>query len=176
MSNTLGRLDLTPIKAAIDLAETYDQDGAPLSARRNLLHARTLLDRIVRSTGAVPKNFFVPDSTYVLGDGFTAPEDTRYFRVEHVMRHPDRGIWRAVGWERTGRPEAPWHGDFHDEDEFEDWTLLRHHDACACVTHCDQDPATACSLSGIRHVHPAVPGRPGAYGPCPDHPDAPGDH
>ncbi|MGW2421461.1 hypothetical protein ACWC0C_19805 [Streptomyces sp. NPDC001709] len=176
MSSAPGLFNLTPVKNAIDLAETYDQDGAPLSARRNLLHARTLLDRLVRSTGAVPEDFFVPGSTYALGDGFTAPEDVRYFLVEHVMRHPDRGIWRAVGWERTGLPEAPWHGGFHDEGEFKDWTALLPDDACTCVTHCDQDPATACSLSGIRHVHPALPGRPGAYGPCPEHPDAPGDH
>lgn len=35
---------------------------------------------------------------------------------------------------------------------------------------------TACSLSGIPHVHPEVPGFPGAYGPCPVHPGRPGDH
>jgi hypothetical protein len=49
-----------------------------------------------------------------------------------------------------------------------DWT-------CLCVVSCDEDPATACSLSGQRHVHPELPGQPGVYGPCPIHPDAPGD-
>lgn len=44
---------------------------------------------------------------------------------------------------------------------------------CTCVEFCDEDPKTACSLSGRRHVHPASQG-PG-FGPCPVHPDAPGD-
>ncbi|MFD7860387.1 hypothetical protein ACFV6B_39950 [Streptomyces microflavus] len=47
---------------------------------------------------------------------------------------------------------------------------------CTCVLTCAEDPKTSCSLSGQRHVHPAIPDRPGAYGPCPEHPDAPGDH
>ncbi|MER6519986.1 hypothetical protein ABT246_24420 [Streptomyces sp. NPDC001553] len=47
---------------------------------------------------------------------------------------------------------------------------------CTCVLACAEDPKTSCSLSGQRHVHPAVPGRPGVCGPCPKHPDAPGDH
>lgn len=47
---------------------------------------------------------------------------------------------------------------------------------CACVLTCAEDPKTSCSLSGQRHVHPAIPDRPGVYGPCPEHPDAPGDH
>lgn len=46
--------------------------------------------------------------------------------------------------------------------------------ACTCVVSCADDPATACSLSGISHVHPDD-GR-GIFGPCPVHPDAPGDH
>ncbi|AKN68693.1 hypothetical protein QR97_01735 [Streptomyces sp. PBH53] len=46
-------------------------------------------------------------------------------------------------------------------------------DACTCVTNCAEDPKSACSLSGLRHVHPRT--RTGQYGPCPEHPDAPGD-
>ncbi|MFJ1742502.1 hypothetical protein ACIOG4_27985 [Streptomyces microflavus] len=46
---------------------------------------------------------------------------------------------------------------------------------CTCVITCAEDPQSACSLSGERHVHPAIRDRPGAYGPCPEHPDAPGD-
>ena len=38
---------------------------------------------------------------------------------------------------------------------------------CTCYMDCDQDPPTACSLSGQWHVHPGEP--------CPVHPDAPGD-
>jgi hypothetical protein len=49
-------------------------------------------------------------------------------------------------------------------------------DDCTCIEFCDEDPATACSLSGIPHVHPDLPGRPGIYGPCPVHPGRPGDH
>lgn len=39
---------------------------------------------------------------------------------------------------------------------------------CLCIVDCDDDPDTACSLSGDWHVHPGEP--------CPVHPDAPGDH
>ncbi|MFJ4342660.1 hypothetical protein [Streptomyces sp. NPDC088915] len=66
---------------------------------------------------------------------------------------------------------------------FQMLNLVRHvrsrsasEDECTCVTNCAEDPKTACALSGRRHVHPAIPGRPGVYGPCPEHPDAPGDH
>ncbi|MGW2984090.1 hypothetical protein [Streptomyces goshikiensis] len=47
---------------------------------------------------------------------------------------------------------------------------------CTCVLTCAEDPKTSCSLSGQRHVHPAIPGRPGVYGQCPKHPDTPGGH
>ncbi len=50
-----------------------------------------------------------------------------------------------------------------------DWT------DCLCVVSCADDPATMCSLSGEPHVHPNLyPGD--VFGPCPVHPDAPGDH
>ncbi|MFG2864695.1 hypothetical protein [Streptomyces sioyaensis] len=45
-------------------------------------------------------------------------------------------------------------------------------DACTCVTNCDEAKG-GCSLAGRRHVHPRT--RTGQYGPCPEHPDAPGD-
>ncbi|WP_331726421.1 hypothetical protein [Streptomyces sp. NBC_00470] len=44
---------------------------------------------------------------------------------------------------------------------------------CTCVVSCDEDPRSACTLSGRRHVHPASQGS--GFGPCPEHPDAPGD-
>lgn len=44
---------------------------------------------------------------------------------------------------------------------------------CTCVVSCDEDPDSACSLSGINHVHPDDGS--GTFGPCPLHPDAPGD-
>lgn len=43
---------------------------------------------------------------------------------------------------------------------------------CECVKDCAQRPASACSLSGDWHVHPLTEG---IFGPCPVHPDAPGD-
>lgn len=45
---------------------------------------------------------------------------------------------------------------------------------CTCVHDCAGE--TRCSLSGQWHVHPDSPQWPGLYGPCPIHPDAPGDH
>ncbi|MEU0234102.1 MULTISPECIES: hypothetical protein [unclassified Streptomyces] len=45
---------------------------------------------------------------------------------------------------------------------------------CTCVEYCNEDLKTACALSGRRHVHPASQGA--GFGPCPVHPDAPGDH
>ncbi|MFJ9900522.1 hypothetical protein ACIQPR_45065 [Streptomyces sp. NPDC091280] len=45
---------------------------------------------------------------------------------------------------------------------------------CTCVEFCNEDPKTACSLSGRPHVHPASH-RSSGFGPCPVHPDAPGD-
>ncbi|MDQ1031321.1 hypothetical protein QF035_008903 [Streptomyces umbrinus] len=44
---------------------------------------------------------------------------------------------------------------------------------CTCVEFCNEDPKTACTLSGRRHVHPASHGT--GFGPCPVHLDAPGD-
>jgi len=52
--------------------------------------------------------------------------------------------------------------------------LLREVADCVCVTDCAEHPPTACSLSGIPHVHPDNGS--GTFGPCPVHPDAPGDH
>ncbi|MFF5670315.1 hypothetical protein ACFY8S_09285 [Streptomyces hygroscopicus] len=69
-----------------------------------------------------PVDFFQPGRTYTDGTGFTAPEITTVFRVEHVTRHPVRGHRRAIGWSRTGEPGSLWHGDFRDEGEFEGWT------------------------------------------------------
>ncbi|WP_326742786.1 hypothetical protein [Streptomyces sp. NBC_01768] len=44
---------------------------------------------------------------------------------------------------------------------------------CMCVEFCNEDTKSACRLSGRRHVHPASQGS--GFGPCPVHPDAPGD-
>lgn len=44
---------------------------------------------------------------------------------------------------------------------------------CRCVFSCADDPPTMCSLSGQWHVHPDAGND--IFGPCPEHPDAPGD-
>jgi hypothetical protein len=70
----------------------------------------------------LPATFFEAGHTYTDGTGYSAPEVTTVFRVEHVTRHPDRGHLRAIGWSRSGEPGASWHGDFRDEGEFDGWT------------------------------------------------------
>lgn len=52
--------------------------------------------------------------------------------------------------------------------------VLAEIEECTCITFCDEDRVTACSLSGIPHVHAAAQG-PG-FGPCPAHPGRRGDH
>jgi hypothetical protein len=52
-------------------------------------------------------------------------------------------------------------------------SIRQENDLCTCVEACDEDPATACGLAGQPHVHPASQG-PG-FGPCPVHPERPGD-
>ncbi|SHU66420.1 Uncharacterised protein [Mycobacteroides abscessus subsp. abscessus] len=46
---------------------------------------------------------------------------------------------------------------------------------CTCIYDCSNDHASRCSLSGSWHVHPDDPQTSGVFGPCPIHPDAPGD-
>jgi hypothetical protein len=77
------------------------------------------------------------------------------------------GLHSGVIGKEAANEGAPMPSTNSDYDEI---------DACTCVEFCDQDPATACSLSGQPHVHPEIPGHPGVYGPCPVHPDRPGDH
>ncbi|MFZ3557128.1 hypothetical protein [Streptomyces sp. BH055] len=163
-------IDFTSITNALSLAETYADDGAPVSARANLLRARALIDTALHPDKMA--GIFLPGRQYVLGDGYTAPEETLIFLVEHVMYHPERKIFRAVGWEKTGAPDARWHGQFHDEDEGDEWKPYAEPDECTCVINCAEDPRSGCSLSGRRHVHPLTRGQ---YGQCPEHPDAEGD-
>ncbi|MCY0917036.1 hypothetical protein OS965_02445 [Streptomyces sp. H27-G5] len=69
-------------------------------------------------------NFFQPGRTYTDSNGYTAPEITAYFHVEHVTRHPELGHLRAIGWVKSGLAPAKWHGSFLDEGEFGGWTEL----------------------------------------------------
>ncbi|MFF9554539.1 hypothetical protein ACF1DY_01725 [Streptomyces albus] len=75
--------------------------------------------------GESTPDFFQPGRTYCNGDGYTAPELLTIFRVECVTRHPSRGTLRAIGWSRSGAPDATWHGNFRDEGDFEGWHELR---------------------------------------------------
>lgn len=68
--------------------------------------------------------FFQAGRTYTDGDGYTAPEITVFFHVEHVTRHPERGRLRAIGWVKSGAIGAKWRGTFLDEDEFAGWNEL----------------------------------------------------
>ncbi|MEU7317454.1 hypothetical protein [Streptomyces sp. NPDC007083] len=107
-----------------DAADAIDGDSSISAA----VHATAALRRMAGSTEAGEKgtqqgkptpDFFQPGRTYCDGNGYTAPELTMIFRVEHVTRHPSRGTPRAIGWSRAGSPDSRWHGDFRDE--FEGW-------------------------------------------------------
>ena len=78
----------------------------------------------------------------------------------------DRAEAERLGWTITQiKPE-----------DLMDQKLMDEIDDCTCVEFCDEDPKTACRLSGRPHVHPEDRKYPGAYGPCPVHPGRPGDH
>jgi hypothetical protein len=72
--------------------------------------------------------------------------------------------WLAAGLDALARA-ADQAADAIDRD--------RRAEECRCVVSCADDPDTACSLSGIPHVHPDTDSD--TFGPCPVHPDAPGD-
>ncbi|WP_331762508.1 hypothetical protein OG612_45605 (plasmid) [Streptomyces sp. NBC_01527] len=162
------------IADAVDLAGTYAEDGAPASARANLLRARALIDSALAHPAAGTPDFFLPGRTYANGDGFTAPEETTLFRAELITTHPVHKTLRAIGWQRTATSGSPWREASFDGAEFAEMRLLPEPDECTCVITCAEDPASACALSGQRHVHPDPSGL-GTFGPCPEHPDAPGD-
>ncbi|MFB6700268.1 hypothetical protein [Streptomyces rubiginosohelvolus] len=158
------------LRDLVDVAETYAEDGAPLSAQERLLEARTVLDGILRPRGtrtapSVPLENLV--ATVEAAALRRAPEDIAAvpWVATAIGEHDERiGALGELVEQVAAQHRAAiveWIG--------RDWT-------CLCVTYCAEDPATACSLSGqVQHVHPAIPGRPGVYGPCPVHPDAPGD-
>jgi hypothetical protein len=81
----------------------------------------------------------------------------RYWRVESVAE-----------WRFTELDPSDWISKYArslDED-IQD---------CTCIEYCDEDPKTACNLSGRPHVHPSRRKGDG-FGPCPVHPERPGDH
>lgn len=84
--------------------------------------------------------FFKAGHTYGTGqNGFTAPELTDIFHVEHITRHPDRRTLRAIGWCRTGEPGSKWHGFAQDEDQRDGWSELPMHHFAPPPTGLDAD-------------------------------------
>ncbi|WP_331732931.1 hypothetical protein OG613_48945 (plasmid) [Streptomyces sp. NBC_00015] len=158
------------IRGLIDVAETYAEDGAPQTAVARLLAARALIDGIVQP---------LPEPT------------TATMPLEQLVDAVEAASWRKTPDEVAAMPWVAEAINQHDpliralgkraelarrqhQVALVDW--IQQDRECTCVTHCAEDPATACSLSSKeRHVHPALPGHPGVYGPCPRHPDAPGD-
>ncbi|WP_460071097.1 hypothetical protein [Streptomyces sp. YKOK-I1] len=82
---------------------------------------------------------------------------------------------RGTGHEMD-QPDHPLHQTTHTSSSRKETNPMDEIEDCTCVEHCDEAPKTACRLSGTPHVHPEIPGRPGVYGPCPVHPDRPGDY
>lgn len=157
------------IRDLVDLAETYADDGAPQSATHNLMEARALLEGLLTGPPATaPTRSLEHLVDTVEGAGFRrTPEEIAAvpWIAQEIGRHDPR-IGALGDLVETIRQQ---HQQAVVEWINRDWT-------CLCVTHCAEDQATACSLSGTGpHVHPPLPGHPGAYGPCPRHPDAPGD-
>lgn len=113
------------LNEAADLFERAGRivlDGGIMTAAEFTEKLRELAGEKATPVGATATpDFFQPGRIYTDGNGYTAPEVTNVFLVEHVTRHPDRGRLRAIGWMRTGEPGAKWHGDFRDEGEFDGW-------------------------------------------------------
>ncbi|MFD3309412.1 hypothetical protein [Streptomyces sp. NPDC058656] len=157
------------IREQVDVAEMYAADGAPMSAMQNLVDAIATIHGIIEPS---------PDQNRQ-----PMPLERLVETVEGALHRRKSEEIAAVPWvaEAIGlhEPAIRALGEVAAlaEQQYRaalvewigrDWT-------CLCVVSCAEDPATACSLSGRRHVHPGIPGQPGVYGPCPVHLDAPGD-
>lgn len=89
---------------------------------------------------------------------------------EISIGEPDEAF--CHGCEEAGCPDYQGQPGMNQGCQREDAYGIEEPD-CVCVVSCDEDPDTACSLSGTLHVHPDNGS--GCFGPCPVHPDAPGD-
>ncbi|MEU5978479.1 hypothetical protein [Streptomyces sp. NPDC047315] len=158
------------IRAAVDAAEAHAEKGSALAAMEALLAAAATIRAIIEPS---PDQARRPIPLERLVD--TVGRALHRRKPEEIAAVP--WIAEAIGMHA---PQVLALGELAAVAEQQyraalvewitrDWT-------CLCVVNCGEDPATACSLSGeTSHVHPAIPGRPGVYGPCPVHPDAPGD-
>ncbi|BDM70165.1 hypothetical protein HEK616_36520 [Streptomyces nigrescens] len=121
---------------------------------------------------ALPRDDFEVVNS-ALSDNCQLAEELRCTKCGVITTQADTrggdGHWPAS----TSRPTVTGaHLGSANADDSADSTLDEIQD-CTCVEFCDEDPKTACGLSGRRHVHPASQGA--GFGPCPAHPDAPGD-
>ncbi|MCG8971841.1 hypothetical protein [Streptomyces sp. CL12-4] len=153
----------------VDLAETYAEDGAPVSATHNLVDAIKAIRAIIEPAPDQDRRPVTLEQLLATVEGARRTRELEEIAavpwIAEVIGQHAPAI-RALG-EVAAQAEQQYRTALI-EWMSRDWT-------CLCVVSCDEDPATACSLSGQEHVHPEIPGQPGVYGPCPLHPDAPGD-
>ncbi|MGW0562844.1 hypothetical protein ACWDZ4_20050 [Streptomyces sp. NPDC003016] len=155
------------IAGAIELAETYAEDGAPHSAADQLVEARNLIDKMLTPaatapTPAMPLPQFMETVTGALVRRTPAEVAQVPWVAQTISAYaPHINALRELAETTAQRYQAA----------LVDWIEVRQE--CTCVVTCAEDPASACSLSGKRHVHPLD--RHGRFGPCPEHRDAVGD-
>lgn len=157
------------VRDLVSVAETYAEDGATMSAMQNLVDAIAAIRSIIepapdQDRHPMPLERLVETIEGAL-HGRKAEEIAAVPWVAEAIGLHDPAI-RAMG--EMAALAAQQYRTALVEWITRDWT-------CLCVVSCNEHPATACSLSGQQHIHPELPGRPGVYGPCPVHPDAPGD-
>jgi hypothetical protein len=157
------------VRELVNVAEIYAEDGAPMSAMQNLVDAIAAIRNIIEPAPDENRRPMPLERLVETVEGAQhrrKPEEIAAvpWVAEAIGLHAP--AIRALG-EVAALAEKQYRAALV-EWITRDWT-------CLCVVSCDEDPATACSLSGQQHVHPAIPGQPGVYGPCPVHPDAPGD-
>ncbi|MFE7072640.1 hypothetical protein ACFU96_21415 [Streptomyces sp. NPDC057620] len=158
------------VRELVDVAEMYAADGAPMSAMQSLVEAITNIRSIIEPAPDQDRHPMARERLVETVEGALhrrTPEEVAAvpWVAASIGEHDERiGALASLVETVTAQHQAAlvkW--------ITRDWT-------CLCVVSCAEDPATACSLSGQQHVHPAIPGQTGVYGPCPMHPDAPGDH
>ncbi|MFI1226049.1 MULTISPECIES: hypothetical protein [Streptomyces] len=157
------------VRELVNVAETYAEDGAPMSAMQNLVDAIATIRSIIEPA---------PDQ-----DQRPMPLEWLVETVEGAQHRRKPEEVAAVPWvaEAIGlhAPAIRALGEVAAlaEQQYRaalvEW--ITRDSTCRCVVSCDEDPTTACSLAGQPHVHPEIPGRPGVYGPCPVHLEAVGD-
>lgn len=172
--------DYAAIAETVERAERLAEDGATVGVRSLLLEARAMIDTALgAATPIYPETLRIQAALLDLHPktenprhGCCAPPQLCRGHVDECRsrEHPLGGVpWPCATLRAAGITSDA------DAAKVRRLSAAAAVDECTCVTNCAEDPKTACSLSGRSHVHPAIPGFPGVYGPCPEHPDAPGD-